>query len=857
MAKKNRKPRSRPAESTNSPAKGDGGLAQRWAIYCLLLAAVVAVYGQAYKYNFVTWDDPVNVTQNPLFNPVTADSVGQFWSAPFAHLYVPVTYTFFAAEAVIASPTSLDPEVRRRSAQVFHLGNVVLHTVCVLLVFAILRRLVTHDWAAACGALLFALHPLQAESVSWVTEAKGLLCGLFGMLAIWLYLLARAAVVRGDASPDSVASDDTTAEDTSTENASATNTAQTGSQPPNWRAGGLYYAVATLAMALALLSKPLAAAVPLMVIVLELFVLRPRRWSALAATLPWIAMVLAVTFVTSSEQSGEVLPYVTPVEYRPLVAADALGFYMGKLAVPWPLTFDYGRSPSVVIEQGLKSLLWIIPIVLLIIAVIPKDRRIWLASWGLFTAGVLPVLGLVPFAFQFNSTVADRYVYMAMLGPALAVAWWLAGNFSSRVTAAGVVLAVCALLSFWQSAHWRDDVTLYSHGIAANPESNIAHNMLGTAYYERAVKQQAQLRRRGIPISQPVAGRTVAQLIDLAEKHYREAIEIRPDHEKAYGNLGLILLARNQPRQAEYCYRQSIKHNKKSIDGYNGLGFALAKQGRHLEALPIYHRAIKLAEDVPEEYMKVGAVNCYANLALSLETLERYEDAVAAYRRILELSPDNAQAVSRYPLMLARARHFTEAESFCRELLDRNEDDAVVRLSLGRVYLLQGNPNAAIGEFNRVLARSSSYAPAQLRLAEAYDALGDDERSVTHYRAALRNERALGEEMPAALRALAWKLATSADVDVRNGPDAVKAAETANRATGDKDPLFLDTLAAAYATNRRFDLAVNTARRAVERALASEQPDLVEQIRARLDLYQDGKPYVQPDKDTPIGTGPP
>ena len=131
-----------------------------------------------------------------------------------------------------------------------------------------------------------------------------------------------------------------------------------------------------------------------------------------------MVLALLLTLTTKLQQSNETIKEMTTLWQRPLVATDAIGFYLAKLAVPLVLTPDYGRIPSVVCAWGLANGALLLPVAAVVALVWLRSRVAWAAA-AVFLAGLLPVLGLVPFGFQDISTVADRYIYLAMLGPAM------------------------------------------------------------------------------------------------------------------------------------------------------------------------------------------------------------------------------------------------------------------------------------------------------------------------------------------------------------------------------------------------------------------------------------------------------
>ncbi|HHH11228.1 MAG TPA: hypothetical protein ENK23_04045, partial [Sorangium sp.] len=436
----------------------------------VLTAASVALFAQTLTFDFVDWDDPLNVVKNPLLKPPTWGKVLYFWRKPFGGLYIPVTYSFFALEAWIdhALPGG---DVDRLRPWVFHAGNVVLHAACVALVFAVLRQVIRRDVPAALGAALFAVHPLHVESVAWVTETKGLLAGVFSLLAFWMYLRSRPTGEQAD-------------------------------DPQRWALHGWRWRrwfAASAALVLALLAKPSAVSVPLMLVGVEVFWFRTpwRRWIAPLAC--WMALAAVAVWWTTGGQAAPDWGIGRGAAQRVFVAADAVGFYLSKLVVPWPLGPDYGRTPRVAWHSGGTLVLLTLGVVAVLVG-----RSVWTALRGgrkaplvgatagwLMVACLAPVLGLVPFGFQVFSTVADRYAYVALLGPAWLLAWGLAqrgdGERGGRLLRWGMLLVVAlwAGLSWQQAWVWRNSTTLFAHTLEVNPQSWMAHVGLGNQLFAK------------------------------------------------------------------------------------------------------------------------------------------------------------------------------------------------------------------------------------------------------------------------------------------------------------------------------------------------------------------------------------
>jgi len=467
------------------------------ALFLMLITGIV--FHDVLSAGFVRWDDSLHVYDNPYLHPVSAAHLARFWAAPYRHLYVPISYTVYwllALAAHLPAPVrTADGVWVDLNPRVFYTANLLLHGASVLLVFALLRRLLpgnnaaVNDWAAGAGALLFAVHPVQVESVAWVSEMRGLLAGTLSLLALLAYVRSAAA---GN--------------------------------------GKCWYYLSTAIFALALLAKPSAVAVPLMAALIDsLLLCRPRRvW--IRALAPWGLLCIALLWVTHTAQPVTT-DIVTPLWTRPFIAGDALAFALGKLLWPAKLGIDYGRSPVWLMTQGWAYFTGLLPLALGILAWLGRFRFPWPAgAFGLFAAALLPTLGLTPFVFQIYSTVADRYLYLALLGPALVLAWvlqrvWLGEGKAWLRLAAGSVcgmgLLFCALTSSIQALCWQNSIALFTQALAVNPRSWGAANNLAAVLVDQGQPQKA--------------------LSPLAI-----ALRLRPDYAEAHANRGVAWIELGQ-----------------------------------------------------------------------------------------------------------------------------------------------------------------------------------------------------------------------------------------------------------------------------------------------------------------------
>jgi hypothetical protein len=457
----------------------------------LLLLAILLTFGRILANDFVDWDDGKLIYDNPNITHGTLHGLARQWNwrdKSAFNLYDPLVYTtwwLLAHAAKIQTPDSLGATI---NPQIFHAANLIVHWLCVCIVVEILIRIGIRGWPAFAGALIFAIHPLQTEAVAWATGMKDLLSGLFALATIWRYVIA-----------------------TQSEGASRRNN----------------LIAATLFFLAALLSKPSAVVLPLIVVSFDKFLFhRPLR-----GTLRWIALWLLLAFATIAINASiqpfgpEQKPW--PLWSRPLIAADALNFYLCKILVPIHLSFDYGRTPLAMLHdpllRGQLYWTWILPAVFALLAW-RLLRPIPALAALVFFLGLLPVLGLIRFAFQYYSTVADRYVYLPMLGVAMAAAWALSryGNRFLWCVAGAIVLAFMCL-SFLQAGVWKNTDTLYAHALSLNP-TNGTHYLFIAEYDEK--EAELALRRTTLAISQGNAQEARAQ-DDEARRFMRKAVEYR------------------------------------------------------------------------------------------------------------------------------------------------------------------------------------------------------------------------------------------------------------------------------------------------------------------------------------------
>ena len=627
----------------------------------VLVAATFATFGRSLGFGFVLVDDDKNVYDSALVHPEAGElteRLGRIWAEPYYKLYIPVTYSTWA----LVAQSALVPEERveehplarnRLAPRPFHLANLCLHAVCVLLVFGILRTALGVDFAAALGALFCALHPLQVEPVAWISGLKDLTGGLFALACVWAYLRYARAVESG--------------------------AERSGMARAFWLAS-------LVALALGLLAKPSAVVAPVVAGLLDVLVLRRRLAHSARALAPLLAVAAAGAVAIAAVQPPD--PELAPVSLgqRPLVVLDALGFYAAKLAWPLELAPFYGRTPEVVLDGA-----WwwgALAVAVLAAGALASGRRsgVPLAALGVFAAALGPTLGLVPFTFQAFSTVADRYAYLALVGPALLLAWLARGR---RAVLFGGALGCLVLggLSWQQAGTWRDSETLFRHNLEVFDGSAFVHGNLGehharegdveaaVHHFREAVRlkpssaqqrnnlgsylgQKGRLDEALVELEQAVrldpdyararmglAGTLIGLgRLDEAERQLEEVHRIEPEFVPAYLNRAAIRWQQGDTRGARRAYEEALAAQPAATDASLALAGLHLQEGRALDALRVLRAADEAAPGSARVQLELGRALLSSNRAL---------DALPCLEEAVRLDPGLAEEAAP---MLAAAR---------------------------------------------------------------------------------------------------------------------------------------------------------------------------------------------------------
>ncbi len=634
----------------------------------ILIAFTFIAYIPAISGGFI-WDDDAHVFANPhLFEEA---GLWRIWFTRESQQYYPLVYSSFWLEWRLWGANPLG----------YHLVNVAIHSInAILLAFVLVRLRVPGAWAAA---LIFALHPVNVESVAWVSERKNVLSGLFYLASFLSFLNFEDG------------------------------------------RGVRWYFFAFLLFISALLSKTVTCSLPAAIMIAAW--MRSRLdWKYALRLIPFFAIGLLMGLVTVWWEVNQVGAKggewaITTFE-RTLLPARSLWFYAGKLLLPYKLTFIYPRFELNAAE--LRQ--WLFPV-----ALIAVFASLWflrgritrgpVGAAAFFAVTLFPAIGffdVYPFRYSF---VADHFQYLASIG-LIALACGVAAAFLKERRAASVVtlsvtLILLGILSWKQGYIYKDEDTLWKAVLQNNPSAWIAHTNLGEAaneegrldealeHYEKAVEVW--------PYSYELhhnLGSSYLKMGDFekGEAHLRRALSIRPGLAATKVELALLLSETGRFKEAFDEGSMAVYMLPESAEIRNSFGMTLINMGRFEEAAGEFMKAVSL---------RAAFVEAVSNTGVALSGLGRDREALTYFKRAIEINPGYAEAYYNAGVTLEITGKTDEAMKYYMETLRRDTRHFKAHSSIGNLYFVAGNFAEAAESYRKALEINPGFPDAKRNLS--------------------------------------------------------------------------------------------------------------------------------------------
>jgi tetratricopeptide (TPR) repeat protein len=594
----------------------------------VLIISVLVVFFQVRSFDFLIYDDNVYVTKNPhVFTGLTLDNI--IWAFRSSH--------YFMWHPATSLSHMLDCELFGLNPSWHHLINLLLHIANILLLFAVLKAMTGRLWPSAFVAALFALHPLNVESVAWIAERKNVLSGFFWLLTI-------AAYIRYVKLPK-------------TSN----------------------YLLLIGVFSLALMSKPTTVTLPFVLLLLDYWPLgRFEKLSLrqlvkekmLFFTLSAILCIITV----ATQHGGNVLNLnrLLPFSIRLSNALVSCVTYIGKMFYPVRLAAFYPH-PAFNLPEWKAIVSFILLLVISASVFYLRRRKPYLVTgWLWFLGTLIPVIGLVQAGEQ---AMADRYAYIPLVGLFVIVAWgaadllenWKYHKIILAVSSIAVVLALTAV-SRIQTSYWQNSLTLFEHALEVTNGNYLAYNNVGASLlmqnkFEEAIDPLANaikinpnypdaLKNFGIACGKVGRLQEEFESYSRAIELYEIANEPNPDLPELHKIVGTILNERNKPEEAAVHFRKALTLKPSDAQLHYELGVTLGRQGKFDEAVEQFNEALRIKPD---------SAQTHSNLGYALLNQDKLDQALVHLTHAVELDPNSEKSQYYLAVALSEKGELTEA----------------------------------------------------------------------------------------------------------------------------------------------------------------------------------------------------
>lgn len=556
----------RGARATAARTPAAGARSPRWRILFWIVAGALAVHAVGLGNGFVYFDDPESVVDNVSIREFSGANVGYWFTTPLQFMYTPLTYASYAADHLFG----------QGAVGMYHFTNLVLHLANVVLVFVLFHRLTDRAFPAYFTAAAFAIHPVNVDTVAWISARSNLLATLFSLGTLLLYL--RYTTSR--------------------------------------RRRTLAWSV--VVFGLAVLSKPTAVTLPLVLFLIDRFQGRRPAWRLLIEKVPHLVVAAGATAVTLNVRQDVVPPHGYTVLDRILLACSALTDHLAQSVYPFHLSlaYEYPHTPlpwyfflfPLVLAAGTAALLLIRP-----------ARTIVVFGLGFFAVGVAPTLAVL----LIDGYHANRYVYLPYLGLFL-----IAGHFADkalrhrhRVLRAGTIgvmavfVTMFATLTIIRTTAWRNTETIMSDAIAKEPGVAFLYNSRGIARFRDGDYENATTDFERTAELDPdfVLAHHYLGMIKYHDGDYRGALaeldyEVSrlPTFAAAYNERGKAKIALQDYSGAYADLSTAISHDPQLVEAYYLRGVAGLELGNPQGAKSDLDLAIRLVPGYADAYYQRG-----------------------------------------------------------------------------------------------------------------------------------------------------------------------------------------------------------------------------------------------------------
>jgi tetratricopeptide (TPR) repeat protein len=640
-----------------------------------LTIITLAVYWPVHNYEFIRYDDDAFVFKNAVVQSgLSLQNIKWAFTTVHYSYWHPLTWLSLM----------LDCSLFGVKPGPMHLVSVAFHVANTLLLFIVFSRMTKRLWPSAFVAVLFAIHPLNVESVAWIAERKNVLSTFFWFLTMLAYVryVERPSIGR--------------------------------------------YIVTLIAFAFGLMSKPMLVTLPFVLLLLDYWPLnriRNTRYAirnTILEKLPFIflsAVLCVITFL-AQRQVGAVA--VLPFKARFPNAIVSYLSYIEKLFVPLNLAVLYPHPAGFI--PLTKFIICALVLLLLSVFLLYYGRRYkYLAfGWLWYLGTLVPVIGLIQVGAQ---AMADRYAYVPLIGLFTIIAFGAADlsqvisyrrlRFLVLCLGSCVLCLACIVITSIQLKYWQNSILLFEHTLSVIESDNDsimadADDLIRNGRLEEAARLLTE-KIKSIPNSPEIHNNFGNAFRDLKKTdeaivQYLIALRLSPYFSKARYNLAQALIFKGNYDEAVEQYKIYADRDINNIALYQDLARLLVEEGRF--------------SDAAEQFQKVlvadpNSVEILANLGFALAQAEKNDQAVEYYYQALQIDPNNTLVHGRLALALAAVGKIDESIEHCRIVLAAHPDDVEMHNNLGILLQIKGKLDEAAESFKKALQIDPNFHPAR------------------------------------------------------------------------------------------------------------------------------------------------
>ncbi|HUN54594.1 MAG TPA: tetratricopeptide repeat protein [Smithella sp.] len=611
----------------------------------VMVALILFVYWPVQSYNFINYDDQGYVTSNDLVRTgFTRNNLLEAFSNHYLGNWHPLTMVSHM----------LDWQLYGSHAGGHHWTNVIIHILNTILLFLLLRTLTGAMWRSAFVATLFAIHPINVESVAWIAERKNVLSTFFWIGTLLLYVWYVKS--------------------------------------PDWKR----YLSVLICFVLGLMSKPMLVTLPFVLLLLDYWPLnrmeikqsnddqttktaevalkRKRILFLVLEKVPLIVLSAIFSYLTLfiQKNAGAVLGLQSfPLSYRLGNAVISYELYIRKMFWPFDLAAFYPLNYHMSLWQVIFPALWLI-VITVFVSIYFRKLPYLLMGWLWYLGTLVPVIGIVQVGDQ---ALADRYAYVPLVGLFIMLTWGafdiIKKHFSSRIILIISLLIITglAIAAHRQVKYWQNTFTLFSHALDVTQNNAFAHSSVaGQLLMQNKVDEAMRHCEIALKLN-PHSYNTLVRIAraysmrgekDKAIDALQQAIQVQPGYVKAYDDLYVILMQMGRGKEALQEYRKAADINGDNPDIHFNFGNALAMHGAYDEAIEQFKKVIQLRP------LDAGA---YSNIGVILMHLDNKDAAIRYLKEALKINPDYAYAHYQLSIILKKMGMVEESEYHFNEAI--------------------------------------------------------------------------------------------------------------------------------------------------------------------------------------------